>query len=80
MRDVQLLAGHADLATTQAYIDPSDRHAELLERLYQPTDVEAERGFAKIPRFSILSPEDTGPGASDYFRRRNRFKKRRARK
>ena len=80
LRDVQLLAGHADLATTQAYIEPTSRHAELLARLYQPTDVEAERGFAKIPPFSILSPDDTGPGASGYFRRRSRFRKRMTRK
>lgn len=76
LRDVQLLAGHADLATTQSYLEPTSRHAELLERLYSPTGAEAESGLSKIPPFSILSPDDTGAGASNYFRRRSRFRKR----
>lgn len=79
LRDVQLLAGHADLATTQSYLEPTSRHAELLERLYSPTGANAERGLAKIPPFSIVSPDDTGAGASSYFRRRSRFRKRKAR-
>lgn len=34
LRDVQLLAGHSSIATTQRYIEPNrDRHRELLERL-----------------------------------------------
>lgn len=35
LRDVQLLAGHASLATTEKYIEASERQADLLEEIYR---------------------------------------------
>lgn len=34
LRDVQVLAGHRNLVTTQAYIDISDKHADLVNVLW----------------------------------------------
>ncbi|AXQ69243.1 tyrosine recombinase [Caulobacter phage CcrBL9] len=34
LRDVQIMAGHASLATTQAYIEPSEQQGALVSSLY----------------------------------------------
>jgi integrase len=35
LRDVQVLAGHRNLTTTQAYIEVSDRHADLINAMWK---------------------------------------------
>ena len=35
LRDVQVLAGHRNLVTTQAYIDVSDRHQDLINAMWK---------------------------------------------
>lgn len=56
LRDVQLLAGHASLSTTECYIDPSDRQAQLLEEIYRPTEPLRREQNHLHPQLPFSSP------------------------